>query len=92
MANYAEMLDHNASMRRKPKKELPEVNLRKADDGSIIAEHRMGTEGRAPVHTFGNDEGHLLRAHLEKHFGISMSHVQNKESEEAGGSEEPEAE
>ena len=93
MANYAEMLEHNASMRRKPKNALHSINLKKADNGGVVAEHRMSNfEGNEPVHAFGKDEGHLLAAHIEKHLGISMPHAQNKESEEAGGSEEPEAE
>ncbi len=93
MANYAEMLDHNATMRRKPKNVLEHIKLKKADNGGVVAEHSMTSfEGKQPVHAFGKDEGHLLAAHIEKHLGIAMPHAQNQESEESGGSEEPMAE
>ena len=73
MAGYAETLDHNANMRRKPKNELAAIELKKADNGGVVANHRMTRfEGKEPVHAFGPEEGHLLAAHIKEHLGIKM--------------------
>jgi hypothetical protein len=90
MANYAETLDQNAKMRRKPKPQLESIQLSKAENGGVIARHRM-TEfvGKEPEHPFGADEGHKLAEHLEKHLGIKMkmSETHGEQSQEP----EPEA-
>jgi hypothetical protein len=83
MASYAETLDSNAKMRKRPKPELRSIELSKAENGGVIAEHRM-TEytGKEPKHVFGADEGHKLREHIEKHLGIKISETHGKESQE----------
>ncbi len=85
MANYAETLDSNAKMRKKPKPQLEAIHMSKAENGGVIARHRMSEYmGKEPEHVFGADEGHLLAAHIEKHLGIKMkmSETHGKESEE----------
>ena len=83
MAHYAETLDHNARMRKAPKPQLRSIELSKAENGGVIAEHRM-TEysGAEPKHVFGADEGHKLAEHLQEHLGIKMSEEHGAESEE----------
>lgn len=83
MKGYAETLDSNARMRKAPKAQLRSIELSKAENGGVIAEHRM-TEytGIEPKHVFGADEGGKLSEHLEKHLGIKMSDEHGKESEE----------
>lgn len=79
---YAEALDHNAKARREPKSVLESIQLKKADNGGVVASHRMTRyEGAEPVHAFGADEGHLLAAHLTKHLGIKMSGETSQEAE-----------
>lgn len=89
MPNYAETLDANAKMRTRPKPQLEAIHLSKAENGGVIARHRMSDYvGKEPEHVFGADEGHKLAAHLEKHLGIKM-----KMSETHGApSEEPKKE
>lgn len=83
MANYAETLDHNAKMRRNPKPQLEAIHLSKAENGGVIARHRMSTfAGKEPEHVFGADEGHKLAAHIEKHMGIKMSETHGDQSQE----------
>lgn len=75
LMQYAEALDSNARMRReKPKKnELSHIELKKADNGGVVAQHRMRNfDGKEPVHAFGADEGHKLAEHIGKHLGIHM--------------------
>ena len=73
MKNYADTLDHNATMRRQPKSVLAAIELKKADNGGVVASHRMTRyDGKEPVHAFGPEEGNLLTAHLEKHLGIKL--------------------
>lgn len=73
MGTYAETLDHNANMRNRPKNQLAAIELKKADNGGVVAQHRMTQfDGKEPVHAFGKEEGHMLAAHLEKHLGIKM--------------------
>lgn len=75
MADYAETLDHNANMRRKSKSVLASIELKKADNGGVVANHRMTPYSeKEPVHAFGADEGHKLAAHIEEHLGIKMPH------------------
>lgn len=81
--NYAEALEHKAEVRRQPKNVLQTIELKKADNGGVVANHRMTRyEGKEPVHAFGADEGHLLAAHITKHLGIKMPEVHGKQSEE----------
>lgn len=84
MGNYAETLDSNAKMRRQPKSVLAAIELKKADNGGVVANHRMTRyEGKEPVHAFGPEEGHMLAAHLEKHLGIKLGgHESAKEAVE----------
>jgi hypothetical protein len=83
MPGYAETLDSNAKMRKRPKPELRSIELSKAENGGVIAEHRM-TEytGKEPKHVFGADEGQKLAVHIEKHLGIRMSETKGAPSEE----------
>lgn len=83
MAGYAETLDSNAKMRKRPKPQLRSIELSKAENGGVIAEHRM-TEysGKEEKHVFGADEGHKLSAHIEKHLGIKIAETHGEQSEE----------
>jgi hypothetical protein len=94
MANYAETLDANAKMRKNPKPQLESIQLSRAENGGVIARHRMSRfEGKEPEHAFGADEGHKLAAHLTEHLGIKMSAAKVKMSETHGEqSQEPEPE
>ncbi len=80
MADYAATLDSNARMRRRPKPQLRSIEVSKAENGGVIAEHRM-TEytGKEAKHVFGADEGKKFAAHMEKHLGIKMSSIDSKE-------------
>lgn len=83
MTNYAETLDANAKMRKRPKPQLEAIHLSKAENGGVIARHRMSDYvGKEPEHVFGADEGHKLAGHLEKHLGIKMSETHGAPSEE----------
>lgn len=81
MPGYAETLDANAKMRKRPKPQLESIQLSKAENGGVIARHRM-TEyvGKEPEHAFGAEDGHKLAAHIEKHLGIKMSSIDPKEA------------
>jgi hypothetical protein len=90
MPDYAATLDANAKMRRKPKPELEAIHLSKAENGGVIARHRMSEfAGKEPEHVFASDEGHKLAQHLEKHLGIKikLSETHGEQSQEP----EPEA-
>jgi len=83
MASYAETLDANAKMRKRPKPQLEAIHLSKAENGGVIARHRMSEYvGKEPEHVFGADEGHKLAAHIEEHLGIKMSETKGAPSEE----------
>lgn len=70
--DYGEAL--SSKPRHKEKNVLHSINLRKADNGGIIAEHRMSYfDGKEPVHTFGKGEGPKLAEHLHEHLGISLA-------------------
>lgn len=71
MAEFAEAL--SARPKQRQKKELVSIMLKKADNGGVVAEHRMNSfDGKDPVHAFGADEGHKLAAHIQTHMGIRM--------------------
>lgn len=71
MADYGEAISMPRPKMEKP--HLQSIMLKKADNGGVIAEHRMSTfSGKEPVHAFGENEGHMLAAHLTKHLGIKM--------------------
>ena len=73
MAKFEEAISSGRGRMKPPKVELHSINLKKAENGGVIAEHRMSTfEGSEPVHAFGADEGHKLAAHLQEHLGIKM--------------------
>jgi hypothetical protein len=74
MPSHGALKDAAATEAPKPaKKALMHMLLKKADNGGVVAEHRMNTfDGKEPVHAFGAEEGHKLAAHIEKHLGISM--------------------
>jgi imidazolonepropionase-like amidohydrolase len=77
MTNYADTLDHNATMRRNPAQRAA-ITLRESGKGGVIAKHAVsGSE-----HEFGPEEGHLLAAHIGAHFGIKMPEVHGAPSEE----------
>ena len=81
--NYAEALETKAASRREPKNVLEHIQIKKADNGGVVASHHMTRyDGKEPVHAFGADEGHLLAAHLEKHLGIKMAASKSEEPEE----------
>jgi hypothetical protein len=85
MADYAQTLDANAKMRKRPKPQLEAIHLSKAENGGVIARHRMSEYmGKEPEHVFGSDEGHKLAQHLEKHLGIKMkmSEMHGEQNEE----------
>lgn len=87
--DYAQTLDSNAQMRKRPKPQLQAIHLSKATNGGVIARHRMSEySGKEPEHVFGADEGHKLAAHLEKHLGIKMKLAETHGAE----SQEPETE
>lgn len=91
--NYAEALEHKAELRREPKAKLATMELKKADNGGVVASHRMTRfEGSEPVHAFGSEEGHLLAAHIEKHMGIKMPGHEVMGKEKGAQSQEPEKE
>ena len=88
MARYEEVLSVKAPKREK--KQLREIVLRKADNGGVVAEHRMSSfDGKDPVHAFGADEGHKLAAHLTKHLGMKIpgNHADGAGEEEEGNEE-----
>ncbi len=83
MASYAETLDSNAKMRKRPKPQLESIHLSKPENGGVIGRHRMSEYvGKEPEHVFGADEGHKLAAHIEKHLGIKMPETKGEPSEE----------
>ncbi len=83
MANYAEVLDHNAKVRKNPKPQLESIHLSKATNGGVIARHRMTmSDGKEPEHVFGAEDGHKLAAHIEEHLGIKMSETHGAQSQE----------
>jgi hypothetical protein len=81
--NFSEALEHKAQIKREPKSVLESIQLKKADNGGVVANHRMTRfDGKEPVHAFGAEDGHLLAAHIEKHLGIKMTETKGKQSEE----------
>jgi hypothetical protein len=69
---YGEAISQPKSMK-KPKNELREMVLRKADNGGIVAEHRMTNyDEKAPMHTFSASEGAKFAAHITKHLGMQI--------------------
>lgn len=89
--NYAEALEHRASMKREPKSKMMSMEMKKADNGGVVVMHRMSgpmPAGGDPTHAFGADEGHMLAKHITEHLGMKMPGI--KESETHGAqSEEP---
>jgi len=92
-AMKAEAADH-PSHSKEPKKELRHVELKKAADGGVIAEHYHNVyDGVTKPFAFGSDEGHKLASHIETHLGIKMpgrakSGVASSASGEAGKDED----
>lgn len=101
MANYSEILDHNAAMRRGRGKKpgLDHLRIEKAENGGHLVEHYFesgtGTYREPETHVFAEPsgtkpslpQGHVLH-HIAKHMGIPHE-VIGKGSEQ---SEEPEEE
>jgi hypothetical protein len=86
MASYGEALSTKPKGMKMPKNELREMVLRKADNGGIVAEHRMSNfEGHAPMHTFSAGEGAKFAAHISKHLGMQIpgNVADGKETEDA---------
>lgn len=75
-----------APERKAPKKELRHIELTKAANGGVIAEHfHTQYDGITKPHAFGAEEGHKLAAHIQTHLGIKMpgkSGVDNMEPTE----------
>jgi len=71
---YAEALsDRKPPMSKKPKNELQHIMLSKAENGGVIAEHRMSQfDGKEPKFAFGKGEGGKLAEHLTKHLGMQI--------------------
>jgi len=79
---YAEALDHNARARKGPKAQLEAIHLSKAENGGVIARHRMSQfAGKEPEHVFAAAEGRELAAHIEKHLGIKMGAAEEHDEE-----------
>lgn len=76
MASHGAMKERAASEPAQPKKmpkEFAEMTLRKAENGGAVAEHRFTSYDHKPeTHVFGENEGHKLAAHIEKHLEMSM--------------------
>ena len=82
---YAEVLDHNAKMRKRSKPQLEAIHLSKAENGGVIARHRMSEyTGKEPEHAFGAEEGHKLAAHIQEHLGMKMPTGAAEAEEESG--------
>ena len=63
----------SARPNKRPKNVLQSIMLHKAENGGVVAEHRMSQfHGKEPMHVFGANEGHKLAAHLTEHLGIAM--------------------
>jgi hypothetical protein len=55
------------------KKELEGITIKKSANGGLSIEHRFTRFEHPPeIHVFAADQGENLRAHLEKHLGISL--------------------
>ena len=68
-----EALSARPNKAKMPKSVLQSIMLKKADNGGVVAEHRMSEfNGKEPVHAFGAEEGHKLAAHIQEHMGIKM--------------------
>ena len=90
---YAEALDHNAKMRKRPKPQLEAIHLSKAENGGVIARHHMSEYvGKEPEHAFGAEDGHELAAHIEKHLGIKMPKPSAGDETHGGTDVEPDEE
>ena len=71
------------------------MELSSAANGGVIATHfHAGADGYgmrehpAGPHAFGENEGHLLAAHIEKHLGITMpGRAEGTVAKPAGGEE-----
>jgi len=58
---------------RKMPKELDHAEMKTAENGGVVIEHRFTHyEHKPETHAFGAGDGHALARHIEKHFGISM--------------------
>lgn len=58
---------------RKMPKVLEHVQLTKAENGGVVAEHRFTHyEHKPETHVFAGGDGHKLAAHIEQHLGIKM--------------------
>ena len=79
-----EMAQAMSARPKKMKPELEGIMLKRADNGGVVAEHRMRTfGGKEPVHAFGADEGAKLAAHIETHMGMKMPGSAEPEEEES---------
>jgi len=85
-----EVATQGPPVHRKPAKELSHIEMREAENGSVIAEHHFTAyEHKPEPHVFGDGEGHKLAAHIEHHLGISMPGKSKTENaEEKEGDEE----
>lgn len=76
---------HAMSMRPKPgkmKKVMHTMELRPAEGGGAVAEHRF-TGGHEPeTHVFGSDEGKKLAAHVMEHMGMKSGEAEDGPEED----------
>jgi hypothetical protein len=79
-----EMAEAISARPKKMKNVLHSIMLKKAENGGVVAEHRMSQfDGKEPMHAFGANEGHLLAAHIQEHMGIAMPGKAEEPEEEA---------
>lgn len=81
-----EFANTEAPRKAKPPKILDGMTLRAGENEGVVAEHHFTHyEHKPEMHIFGDDDGHKLAAHIEKHLGISMPGKQT-----GGREDEPE--
>jgi len=76
MASHGAMKETASAIEPRPRKmpkELDHAEMREAENGGVVLEHRFTHyEHKPETHAFGADDGHKLAAHIEQHFGIKM--------------------
>ena len=56
-----------------PAKQLHHLEMRGGESGGVSVEHHFTNyEHKPEMHVFGDGDGHMLAAHIEKHLGIKM--------------------
>ena len=77
-------MKEKAMMAHKPEKAvLMHIMLSPAENGGVVAEHRMSTfEGPEKKYVFGPKDGKGLAAHLGEHLGHAGMSAMGKDGEE----------